>query len=177
MVLSEKQSTEIAIHRKGGAAFHLSARRQECLPHHLMSNGDDGPQGKGEHDGLLHFSLPGLLQDNHTLVLNPARRTVSLLNTEVGGGARMVTQEQFSPNGMRVLLSLLQAYPDYCPYEVLLTSLFPLSLEAAHMQLQEEWEVSIRPVRAAIASIGSGLRSFGLSVYSLRGLGYILRPL
>ncbi len=178
MILNEKQSTETAIHRKGGAAFHLYARRQGCLPHHLMRNGDDGPQGKGEHDdGLLHFSLPGLLRDNHTLVLNPAMRTASLLYIEVGGGARIVTQEQFSPNGMRVLLSLLQAYPDYCPYEVLLTSLFPLSLEAAHKQLQEEWEVSIRPVRAAIASIGSGLRSFGLSVYSLRGLGYILRPL
>ncbi len=103
--------------------------------------------------------------------------TATLLYTEAGGGARIVTQEQFSPNGMRVLLSLLQAYPNYCPYEALLTSLFPISIEAARKQLREEWEVSIRPVRAAIASMVAGLRSFGLRVYSLRGLGYILKPL
>ncbi len=166
------------IHRKGGAAFPLSARGQGYLPHRLMRTADDGLQGKEEHDdGLLHFSLPGLLRGNHTLVVNLAMRTATLLYNEAGGEARIVTQYQFSPNGMRILLLLLQAYPDYCPYEALLASLFPLSLEAARQQLQEEWEVSIRPVRAAIASIVIGLRSFGLSVYSLRGLGYILKPL
>jgi hypothetical protein len=143
-----------------------------------MRTSDDGPQGKEEHDdGLLRFSLPGLLRDNPTLVVNLAMRTATLLSHEAGGEARIVTQYQFSPNGMRILLLLLQAYPDYCSYESLLASLFPLSLEAARQQLQEEWEVSIRPVRAAIASIGIGLPSFGLRVYSLRGLGYILRPL
>jgi hypothetical protein len=143
-----------------------------------MRTADDGPQDKEEHDvGLLHFSLPGLLRDNQILVVNLAMRTATLLPNEAGSEARIVTQYQFSPNGMRILLLLLQAYPDYCSYEALLASLFPLSLEAARQQLQEEWEVSIRPVRAAIASIMIGLPSFGLRVYSLRGLGYILRPL
>ena len=142
-----------------------------------MNKGDSGSERKGEHDeGLLHFSLPGLLPDDRTLVVNPATRTVILFSNEAGGRARIVTQ-QFSPNGMRVLVPLLQAYPDYCPYDVMLTGLFPLSLEEGRKHLQEAWAATIRPVRRAIGSIMAGLAAFGLKVHSIRGLGYILRPL
>ncbi len=142
-----------------------------------MNKGDSGLESKGEHDeGLLHFSLPRLLPDDSTLVVNPAMGTVILFSNEAGGRARIVTQ-QFSPNGIRVLVPLLQAYPDYCPYDVLLTSLFPLSLEEGRKHLQEAWAATIRPVRRAIGSIMAGLEAFGLKPYSLRGLGYILKPL
>ncbi len=142
-----------------------------------MNKGDSGLERKGEHDEeLLHFSLPGLLPDDRTLVVNPATRTVILFSNEAAGRARIVTQ-QFSPNGMRVLVPLLQAYPDYCPYDVMLTGLFPLSLEEGRKHLQEAWAATIRPVRRAIGSIMAGLAAFGLKAYSLRGLGYILQPL
>jgi hypothetical protein len=133
---------------------------------------DDG----ADVEGLIHFSLPRLLPDNQTMVVNPAMRTAILLYNEAGE-ARVVTQHVFSPNGMRVLVPLLQSYPDYCPYAVILTSLFPLSIEKSRALLQEAWELSTRPVRRAIGSAATGLQSFGLRVYSLRGLGYILRPI
>ncbi len=142
-----------------------------------MNKGDSGLERKGEHDeGLLHFSLPGLLPDDRTLVVNPTKRTVILFSNEAAGRARVVTQ-QFSPNGIRILVPLLQAYPDHCPYDVLLASLFPLSLEEGRKHPQEAWAATIRPIRRAIGSIMAGLAAFGLKAYSVRGLGYILKPL
>jgi len=129
-----------------------------------------------QEDGLMHFSLPGLLPDGQTLVVNPAMRTAILLAHEASNGASVLAQHVFSPNGMRVLVPLLQAYPDYCPYEVLLSTLFPLSIDQCRKLLREAWDLSVRPVRRAIANIVVGFHSFGLKVYSLRGLGYILRP-
>ena len=116
-----------------------------------MNKGDSGLERKGKHDeGLLHFSLPGLLPDDRTLVVNPATRTVILFSNEAAGRARIVTQ-QFSPNGMRVLVPLLQAYPDYCPYDVMLTGLFPISLEEGRKHLQEAWAATMRPVPAPLS--------------------------
>ncbi len=154
-----------------------SSRIRVHSPHYFMNNDDPGLERKGEHDeGLLYFSLPGLLPDDPTLMVNPTIGTAILLCNEVSGRARVVTQ-QFSPNGIRVLIPLLQAYPDYCPYDVLLASLFPLSLEEGRKHLQEAWAATIRPVRRAIGSIMPGLAAFGLKAYSLRGLGYVLQPL
>ena len=143
-----------------------------------MSKDDDGSESQRDSDeGLLHFSLPGLLGDKQTLVVHPAMRTVILFWNDADGGVRLLTQQVFSPNGMRVLVPLLQAYPDYCPYDVLLVSLFPLSLEEGRKHLQDAWEATIRPVRRAMSSILAPLRPFGLGVSSVRGLGYLLTPL
>lgn len=135
-------------------------------------------QDNGAHvEELMHFSLPGLLPDNHTLIVNSAIRTATLFRNEESGGAHIVTQHLFSRNGMRVLVPLLQVYPDYCPYEILLASLFPISIDQCRTLLQEEWEVAVRPVRRAIGGIMTGLRSFDLQVISLRGMGYLLKRL
>ena len=143
-----------------------------------MRNSPDELQDKGDTQAyLLHLTLNGLLPDDQTLVLNPVTRTATLFRNDGSGNARIVTQQQFSPNGMRLLIPLLQAYPHYCPYEVLLASLFPLSLEECRKQFQEAWERSVRPIRRAIGSIMAGLHSFGLTVHSLRGVGYLLKPL
>jgi hypothetical protein len=137
-----------------------------------------GAQDKGEpRDELLHFTLDHLLPANHTLVLNTSMRTAILLHSEGSGEVHIVQQQHFSPNGMCVLVPLLQAYPQYCPYEVLLASLFPLSLEACRKQLREAWEMALRPVRRAMSSIMAGLHAFGLRVRSIRSGGYLIEAL
>ncbi len=161
-----------------GEAARPRAQQGIFLPPRMMRNRPDELQDKGEQDEpLLHLTLDGLLPDDQTLVLNPETRTATLFLNDESGKARIVTQQQFSPNGMRVLIPLLQAYPYYCPYEVLLASLFPLSLEECRKQLQEAWERSVRPIRRAIGSIMTGLHAFGFTVHSLRGVGYLLKPL
>ncbi len=143
-----------------------------------MNKTDDGFQNSQEaHEDLLQFALSGLLEENQTLVVHLAKRTAILFCPDSDGGGRILTQQQFSPNGMRVLLPLLQAYPTYCPYEVLLANLFPLSLDAGRHLMEQDWEATIRPVRRAMRTILAPLRAFRFKVSTVRGAGYLLTPL
>ena len=128
-------------------------------------------------EALLHLSLSGLLPADQKLVINPLIRTATLFSYTPEGEARIVAQQQFSPNGMRVLIPLLQAYPNYCPYEALLAALFSLSLDDARRQLREIKEVALRSVRRAVGSLSSGLRAFGLRVQSVRSTGYLVEAI
>src|SRR2546429_5498024 len=67
------------------------------------------------------FSLPALLPEGHVLVLNTHPYSLSTfvltqLSAEVHG---LVAQEVLTELEMYVLLALLEAYPQYCPYEEL----------------------------------------------------------
>ena len=128
-------------------------------------------------EGLLHFPLEGLLPANQTLVLNLSMRSVTLFSASPDGEAQVLSQQPFTPNGMRVLLPLLEAYPRYCPYDALVASLFSISLSQARQQLHDSWEVAMRPARRAISGIMDGLHALGLSVRSLRKAGYVLEAL
>lgn len=128
-------------------------------------------------EGLLHLPLEGLLRANQTLVLNLSMRTATLFFAPLDGEAQVLSLQRFTPNGMRVLLPLLKAYPRYCPYDVLVASLFSLTLAQARQLLQDSWEVAMRPVRRAISGIIDGLHALGLSVRSLRKAGYVLEAL
>lgn len=130
-----------------------------------------------QREDLLHLTLEGLLPANHKLVVNPSMRAATLFSYPLDGEPQIVAQQHFTPNGMRALVPLLQAYPHYCPYEVLLASLFSLSPDEARRQLRDAWDMTIRPVRRAIGSLIAGLRAFGLQVRSFRGAGYLVEAL
>ena len=141
---------------------------------------DPSPEANRNQDpreGLLHFPLEGLLPANQTLVFNLSMRSATLFSASPDGEAQMLSQQRFTPNGMRVLLPLLKAYPRFCTYDVLVASLLSLTLEQAHQMLHESWEVAMRPVRRAISGIMDGLHALGLSVRSLRKAGYVLEAL
>ena len=128
-------------------------------------------------DALLRLSLTGLLPARQQLVVNPRARTAILLEQMASGEATILTEQQFSPNGMRVLIPLLRAYPNYCPYEALLAALFSLTVEEARHQLREIKEVALRSVRRAVGSLVARLRAFGLRVQSVRSTGYLLEAI
>jgi hypothetical protein len=128
------------------------------------------------HEKDLWFSLPGLLPADHILRVNPVLRMVSLYYKTVEK-LKVVEERQFSPNGVRVLLPILQAYPHYGSYEEILASLDNLTLEESRKRLQDNREVSMRPVRRASGYIRKHLRPFGLSVHSSRNLGYLLKKI
>ncbi len=134
-------------------------------------------QSEGQPGSLLHLPLAGLLPDNQKLVINSSARTVILFAQTSPGEADVVTVQQFSPNGMRVLIPLLQAYPNYCTYETLLAALFSLTLDEARRQLREIREIALRSVRRAIGSLAAGLRAFGLRVRSVRSTGYLVEAI
>ena len=93
-----------------------------------MTHHDATPADKGtpEEEAIL-LALPDLLPQHHTLYLNPSLRTVILHNDAPDAVKPVVTEHIFPPNAMRILITLLQAYPKYCPYEVLLAQLYPIS--------------------------------------------------
>ena len=143
-----------------------------------MQNRDDVSHSGGEQpENILHFSLPGLLPADHTLAIEPSTYTASLLTYQEGAGPRQAGLCQFSPGGMSVLIPLLQAFPDYCPHDVLLASLFAISPEACHELMQESRQEIMRPLRRAINSIRDGLQKFGMTVYPVRGVGYEIKRL
>jgi len=134
----------------------------------------EAQDGEGFQEGLLDLTLEGLFPANQTLVVNPAKRTATLFSHTPGRKPKIVAQHQFSPNGMRVLVPLLQAYPHYCPYDVLLASLGSMSLDDARRQMQDMWAIAIRPVRRTITGLKGGLRDFGLQVRSIWSAGYLV---
>jgi hypothetical protein len=139
---------------------------------------------KHEHPGgvdhpqvVLHLSLDGLLPANQVLAVKSSLQTVTLLAITADEEPHILEQQHFSPNGMCVLVPLLEAYPHYCPYEVLLASLFSQTPEQSRAQMQSDWNSTIRPVRRAMNSLVPGLRTFGLQVRSIRSAGYLIEAL
>jgi hypothetical protein len=165
-------------HFSGRSDEVSSVRPTEKYPtvHMPMSNAaHEAQDGEGHPKALLHLTLDGLLPPNQILVVNPSIRAATLISLTPNGEKHVIAQEHFSPYGMLVLVPLLQAYPHYCPYEVLHASLSSLSLDEAHKQLQDMREIAIRPVRRAINSLIVGLRALGLQVHSIRSEGYLIK--
>ena len=133
--------------------------------------------GESHQEGLLPLTLEGLIPPNQILVLNLALRTATLFYNAPEGKQTIVEQQHFSPNGMRVLVPLLEAYPKYCLHEVLFASLVSIPLEEAYQQMREMRALTIRSVRRAVASLPSRLRAFGWQVRSIRGAGYLVEAI
>jgi hypothetical protein len=147
-------------------------------PQPLMTQHDAEPADMGiSEEDAIHLALPELLPANHTLVVNPAKRIVILFYEEPGDGVRSVREQVFTPSAMRILIPLLQAYPNYCTYEILLTHLYPMPVEEVRKQLQAARETTMRPLRRAISTMKADLHPFGLQVTSLRNMAYILQRL
>jgi hypothetical protein len=129
---------------------------------------------------IFHLSLPGLLPSGRTLVSNLETRTLSLLTD----GPTLIMEQQFSVNEMRVIMPLLESYPHYCPYEVLLahiSSNFVTESSIAHcrQRLQEAlscrtWQQDLRPIRRALSSLRNKLNHFDLGISSVRERGCTL---
>ena len=133
--------------------------------------------GEGHQEALLHLTLEDLIPANQILVLNRSLRTATLFYNAPEGNQTMVEQQHFSPNGMRVLVPLLQAYPKYCLHEVLFASLYSLPVDEAYQQMREMHELTIRSVRRAVSSLHARLRAFGWQVRSIHGIGYLIEAI
>jgi hypothetical protein len=140
------------------------------------------PQKQGE-TKIIHFSLPGLLTTGYILALNPETRTLSLL-TE---GPQLIMDQQFSFNEMRVLLPILESFPHYSPYEVLLAYLASdvvtaTSIARCRKLLQEAqnlgtWHQELRCLRRALSSLRQKLHAFNLEISNIRERGCSLTSL
>jgi hypothetical protein len=136
-----------------------------------------------DYEEVLHFSLQGLLPPCHTLALNTNLRTLSHLVCKQDR-PHMLMEQQFTASEICVLLPLLEAYPYYCPYEVLVSSftngrVTEATIARSRQRLQEAqeagvWDIEMRPVRNVLSRTRLKTRAFGIEISSILETGYIL---
>ena len=130
------------------------------------------------------FTLPGVLPEGHVLVLNTHPYSLSTfvltqLSADVHG---LVAQEVLTELEMYVLVALLEAYPQYCPYEVLQAAITDEALSHARATVHRAVEHrtldrSMKPIRNILSRCRAKLHTFGIDIHSIHAEGYILTAL
>ena len=130
------------------------------------------------------FPLPRVLPEGHVLVLNTHAYSLSTyVLTELSAGVHgLVAQEVVTELEMYVLLALLEAYPQYCPYEVLRAAITDEVLSRARTSVHRAIEHktldrSMKPIRNILSRCRAKLHTFGIDVRSIHAEGYILTAL
>ncbi len=124
-------------------------------------------------EAISHLEMAGLLPEDQTLALNTRLGTLALLTSDpTHAHPTLLAEQQFSTSEMSVLVPLLQSYPHYCPYEVLLASFnsgntSEASIERFRLRLQEAqfagvWDYEMRPVRNILSRTRFKLRELGI---------------
>ena len=130
------------------------------------------------------FTLPRVLPEGHVLVLNTHAYSLSTyVLTELSAERHgLVAQEVLTELEMYVVLALLEAYPQYCPYEVLRAAITDEVLSRARTTVHRAVEHktldrSMKPIRNILSRCRSKLHAFGIDVRSIHAEGYILTAL
>lgn len=141
-----------------------------------------------KHDETMqqfHFySLPKVLPEGHVLVLNIHPYTMStFVLTQLSAEAHgLVAQEVLTELEMYALVALLEAYPHYCPYEVLRAAITDEVVSNARITVHRAVEHktmnrSMKPVRNILSRCRAKLKIFGIDIRSIHAEGYILTAL
>src|SRR6266568_183047 len=130
------------------------------------------------------FPLPGVLPEGHVLVLNTHAYSLSTyVLTELSAERHgLVAQEVLTELEMYVVLALLEAYPQYCPYEVLRAAITDEVLSRARTTVHRAVEHktldhSMKPIRNILSRCRAKLHAFGIDIRSLHAEGYLLTVL
>ncbi len=126
---------------------------------------------------IKDFPLNPLLPEKKRLILNYDQGILSLVGEE-----EILEQQLLSPSEMYVIEALLKNYPEYCPYEVVLSAMTGKSIEQCREKVLwglEEGAVDVvmRPVRNLLGRCRMKLRPFGIEIKSIVHMGYLLVPL
>jgi hypothetical protein len=126
---------------------------------------------------IKDFPLNPLLPEKNRLILNYDQGILSLVMEE-----EILEQQLLSPSEMYVIEALLRNYPEYCPYEVVLSAMTGKSIEQCREKVLwglEEGTVDVvmRPVRNLLGRCRMKLRPFGIEIKSIVHMGYLLVPL
>ncbi len=132
---------------------------------------------------IKHFPLADLLPPSHMLALNTVLGTLSQIASDEGV-PRLIAEQQFTNSEICVLLPLLESYPHYCPYEVLLASFNSGNVRdeevalcrrrLAAAQAAGVWDQEMRPVRNVLSRTRLKLHTFGIDIFSILETGYVL---
>ncbi len=132
---------------------------------------------------ISHLSPQGLLPPGQTLAINLETRTISLLSD----GPTLIVEQHLSANEMHLFVPILDYFPHYCPYEVLLSYLCikvvtEASIERCRQRLQEAQtcgsrQQELRPVRRTLSSLRNKLYRLDIGISNIRERGCSLTSL
>ena len=139
-----------------------------------------------EHAPIRTLELPDLLPAGSRLAMQEETSLLALLALDKDGQPVLLAVQLFTRMEWSLLLALLEQYPNYCPYEVLLahftyTTPSERQVERLRQQLyaakdEGSWDLVMRPARNALSRVRFKLRPFGIGIVSLLELGYTLLP-
>jgi hypothetical protein len=147
---------------------------------------DRTPANAPGEDPIVYYDLVDILPPGHVMALHKGLGTLTLLafDKERAAWPRLLAQQQFSVSELSVLRPLLDAYPSYCPHEVIWASFNTGQttdeiVARARVRLQEAqfagvWDHEMRPVRNILSRTRFKLRQTGLDVRSILETGYML---
>ena len=116
---------------------------------------------------LAHlYALDPILPACTRLVVDPSSHVALLLYVDAEVPLCVLHAVRLTPSASDLLLALLQAYPDHCPYRTLFAALYPM----------DPWDrqLATRPIRRAVVTLSRALQHLGLAVIALRRRGYVL---
>ena len=155
---------------------------QEIFLHQMKAPARPLEQPPGE---IIHFTLHNLLPPGHTLALNLALGTLSLLIYH-NDRPQLEAEQQFTDSEICVLKPLLESYPHFCPYEVLLASFNSANVtdqeiarSRERLQVAQEgrvWDQEMRPVRNVLSRTRLKMHAFKVDIFSILETGYVLMP-
>ncbi|HJT58802.1 MAG TPA: hypothetical protein VJ761_19990 [Ktedonobacteraceae bacterium] len=133
---------------------------------------------------IRYFSLQDTLPAGHILAFNTFSGTLSYLCHRKGEQMPLMMQQQFTFSEMSLLLPLLEAYPHYCPHEVIFAHFYngdvtELVVSSYRQRLQDAldagtWDQEMRPLRNVLSRVRLKARPFGLNITSILETGYML---
>jgi hypothetical protein len=87
-----------------------------------------------------------------------------------------------SASSRDTILRLIRMYPEYCPYEIVLSAMTGKSIEQCREKVlwgleEGTVDVMMRPVRNLLVRCRMKLRPFGIEIKSIVHMGYLLVPL
>jgi hypothetical protein len=125
------------------------------------------------------FPLPGLLLAQHRLVVNTSSYVLStFIMTELSPEG-VVAQQVVTEHEMYALVALFEAYPDFCPYEVLLAAITDVTIDQTRQVLHQAivhktLDHELKQLRKLISQCRAKLSLFHLDISSLHEMGYML---
>ncbi len=124
------------------------------------------------------LGIQSILRPQSELVRREEDRTLQLL-VMIQGLPHIVEQERFSRNEWCVLIPILEAYPGYAAYAVLLAALIDVPRSSVQHRLEEARRLKtlrqeLRAVRDAVFHADQKITSFGLTLAPIHEYGYTL---
>ena len=135
----------------------------------------------------IAYYMQGHLPDGHLLAFHAGLGTLSYLQMVEGKGVRLLMQQQFNTSESSLLIPLLENYPHFCPYEMMVASFSSGSVSEKAVAIARErlqksldhgtWDHEMRPVRNVLSRTRQKLKAFGMEALSILETGYLLEVL